>query len=955
VRQTANTKDTKEQVVAGVVDFTPLESDKAESGDKESLSRVVQAKMAVSSPSDPFEIEAEKVAADFVKRSYDPGSGGGVGISRSITPLVARRASGDGLENSGAGLETSAEAAQKISRATASGGRPLDGATRSRFEDGLGADLSSVKVHTDAQSDTLCRSLSADAFSTGRDVFFSSGTFSPGTKSGDHLLAHELTHVVQQGAAPTIARSKAPASAGQAEEGSVFRLTVGRANDPSEDLADAMADDAVASLRRSASRPGTVHRKAADPKDPLGGTQVDDGIERSINSQRGKGAKLGDREAAHFSESYGTDLSGVRVHTDSTADALSRSLQATAFTTGSDVFFSKGSYKPGTADGDHLIGHELAHVATAGGGGAAQRVQRKIDPGFLGGGIPVFGNVLSKEKFLEGVPSIASKIPWTYDPPQRQQIADLLAEYNKIKGKMALQVDKLDQGLAVLNGLAEVIDSYFKDDKIKKDVRQSDPLTDLLKVVKKVQADVQSRRLDKGRSEEVKENALASKYTKYDPSKNETLFSKVGKLLGSQVEEGKTAEFEIELEIPFGVQTLDAKLAATAEYDNEKYKLRTQIQVGGSAAKIPGIAKISATLGGYLESQAKDARLAGDLLGYALYRRLAESDVIPAEAQYYMFGTAGRDGKESSEANMAFIEQLAFGGDADPDTYAESGGIFEIEAKASGKLNPVKGLSGSIAATGGSRTDKKSLAMNNIEAGGKKKKESGLVSALSLGERGAEKTTGRTIGGIDAKIAFNKKPYNVEGEYSIRWIDMGANEKGESIDDVDTHELGFTVTFPKKAHDSFDQIKDITEMVTNLVQGHAKVAAAKSKKEKTKAFFEDQMGPLLGQAGSKLTDKAKEAASEAATEAAYAAAMENGTDLKGRVQDGLSAVGYDSSEEKAIAVTIDFTKGKVDLDFVEVEEKSLNLFGIKATMKKTSKDGYNLRKGKPEKKEEEKK
>jgi hypothetical protein len=236
VRQTANSQDNKEQVVTQAVDFTPVDFEGPQNGDKESLSRVVQAKMAVSSPSDPFEVEAEKVAADFVKRSYSPGSNSGGGsdpsINRSTSSLIARRASGDGLENSGAGLETSAEAAQKISRAAASGGRPLDGATRSRFENGLGADLSAVKVHTGVQSDTLCRSLSADAFSTGRDVFFSSGTFNPGTKSGDHLLAHELTHVVQQGAAPTIARSKTPASAGQAAEGSVFRLTVGKANDP---------------------------------------------------------------------------------------------------------------------------------------------------------------------------------------------------------------------------------------------------------------------------------------------------------------------------------------------------------------------------------------------------------------------------------------------------------------------------------------------------------------------------------------------------------------------------------------------------------------------------------------------------------------------------------------------------------------------------------------------------
>ena len=56
------------------------------------------------------------------------------------------------------------------------------------------------------------------------------------------------------------------------------------------------------------------------------------------------------------------DLSDVRVHTDDTADQLNRSVSARAFATGTDVYFSKDSYNPGTADGDRLIAHELAHV-----------------------------------------------------------------------------------------------------------------------------------------------------------------------------------------------------------------------------------------------------------------------------------------------------------------------------------------------------------------------------------------------------------------------------------------------------------------------------------------------------------------------------------------------------------------------------------------------------------------
>jgi hypothetical protein len=66
------------------------------------------------------------------------------------------------------------------------------------MESSFGADFSGVRVHADAQSDTLNQSLNARAFTTGQDVFFRQGAYSPGSSGGRELLAHELTHVVQQ-------------------------------------------------------------------------------------------------------------------------------------------------------------------------------------------------------------------------------------------------------------------------------------------------------------------------------------------------------------------------------------------------------------------------------------------------------------------------------------------------------------------------------------------------------------------------------------------------------------------------------------------------------------------------------------------------------------------------------------------------------------------------------------
>lgn len=84
-----------------------------------------------------------------------------------------------------------------------SGGRTLDESVRGKMEPAFGADFGGVKVHTDANAHQLNHSLQARAFTTGSDIFFRKGEYSPGSSSGQELLAHELTHVVQQGAAQT--------------------------------------------------------------------------------------------------------------------------------------------------------------------------------------------------------------------------------------------------------------------------------------------------------------------------------------------------------------------------------------------------------------------------------------------------------------------------------------------------------------------------------------------------------------------------------------------------------------------------------------------------------------------------------------------------------------------------------------------------------------------------------
>jgi hypothetical protein len=78
------------------------------------------------------------------------------------------------------------------------GGQPLDRAIQAQMGETLGHDFSDVRIHTGAQADALNQQLNARAFTTGRDLFFSHGAYEPDSGSGRELIAHELSHVVQQ-------------------------------------------------------------------------------------------------------------------------------------------------------------------------------------------------------------------------------------------------------------------------------------------------------------------------------------------------------------------------------------------------------------------------------------------------------------------------------------------------------------------------------------------------------------------------------------------------------------------------------------------------------------------------------------------------------------------------------------------------------------------------------------
>lgn len=113
--------------------------------------------------------------------------------------LDLQRSIGNGATVDWLQRKTGQDASSPVHRAIASNGSPLDQPTRLRMEHHLGADLSDVRVHIDARS---AESVQASAYTVGNNFVLHPDHFSPGTAQGDHTLAHELTHVVQQRKGP---------------------------------------------------------------------------------------------------------------------------------------------------------------------------------------------------------------------------------------------------------------------------------------------------------------------------------------------------------------------------------------------------------------------------------------------------------------------------------------------------------------------------------------------------------------------------------------------------------------------------------------------------------------------------------------------------------------------------------------------------------------------------------
>jgi hypothetical protein len=189
--------------------------------------RAVQPKLSVGPAGDRYEQEADRVADQVLTMPVPPagqppaqrtaeededGNLQAKPLGPSITPLVQRQADEEeALQAKAQDSQAEFEAGSAIEgqlRTERGNGSPLPADVRSFMEPRFGADFSGVRVHTGHDASQLNRQLSAQAFTHGKDIYVGDGKFSPGSEGGRRLLAHELTHVVQQGAARTAGRPR---------------------------------------------------------------------------------------------------------------------------------------------------------------------------------------------------------------------------------------------------------------------------------------------------------------------------------------------------------------------------------------------------------------------------------------------------------------------------------------------------------------------------------------------------------------------------------------------------------------------------------------------------------------------------------------------------------------------------------------------------------------------------
>lgn len=186
---------------------------------------LVQTKLTIGQPGDKYEQEADAMADQVMRmpqadapiqrkcEDCEEESLQMKPLADSITPIIQKQSIEEEegalqMKSEGGGMTASSGLSSQLSQSKG-GGSGLSASTNQQMSAAFGTDFGGVRVHTDNNAVQMNRSLNARAFTHGKDVYFNEGEYRPGGGEGKRLLAHELTHVVQQGGANNTLNRKA--------------------------------------------------------------------------------------------------------------------------------------------------------------------------------------------------------------------------------------------------------------------------------------------------------------------------------------------------------------------------------------------------------------------------------------------------------------------------------------------------------------------------------------------------------------------------------------------------------------------------------------------------------------------------------------------------------------------------------------------------------------------------
>ncbi len=564
------------------------------------------------------------------------------------------------------------------------------------------------------------------------------------------------------------------------------KLEVGPVNDPYERQADAVADAVMRHFAAGTSgemiddgdtasiASAPISRIARSAAAGHNGGEIEAPIASRIQGASG-GRALDDQTRGRFESAMGADLSPVRIHTDS---ELAPQIGAHAFTHGTDVHFASGAYDPGSRSGQRLLAHELTHVIQQ--TGSAQRVQAKLWT------VKEFKEKTAvKSRFIGNDASTAQdvilamlaeyqKAPRSDGPAQRisrlRAMQDVAQRWLDNRGEMYADTTNytlasLDQAKKTFNAAEageaapspEAATANPKAERMA-GLQQFVSLCDSeIAMLSRALSDAQ---LDAAVIDETNKNYKKAKERYPDQKDAKSVFGKVGKLADMVVgAPGSKAELEITADVmvqPGVYVTFGVKGAAERDKGGA-VKLRFDVNVGVKG-KISGAAELSATLGGFIEAQAKSGVEAATLMSYALYRRGREGSAPTDLVSLLWGGATGNTGLAKSEGWSRQLEEQVWGEGVEgaDQSYVQSGGQFGVGAALGVEGGPVSGeLTGG--AFSGRKVDQQSLKERKGGAGAQNVKSDSILNA---GQR--QKRTGADVFG-----------WNVGGKISVAGLTVG--------------------------------------------------------------------------------------------------------------------------------------------------------------------------------------